>query len=98
MFTIRASSHLAFRITVVARDNVANEGAMYTFEGLIKRDASNNTVLSVVTKVVVFEDDAGWDCNVTADDTNESLKIEVTGDGSNITQWAAVLEGGETHL
>ena len=97
-FTIRAKSHLAFKVTVVARDNVANEGAMYTFEGLIKRDASNNTTLSVANKVVVHEDDAGWDCNVTADDTNEALIITVTGDGANTTQWAAVMNGVETHF
>lgn len=97
-FTIRPSSHLAFRITVVARDNVANEGAMYTFEGLIKRDAAGNTVMSVCNKTVVHEDDATWDCAVTADDTNEALIITVTGDGTNPVQWAAVLEGVETHF
>lgn len=97
-FLVRAKSHLAFSITVVARDNVANEGAMYTFEGLIQRDASNNTTLSVVNKVVVHEDDATWDCVVAADDTNEALIITVTGDGANTTQWAAVMNGVETHF
>ena len=88
---------MAFRITVVARDNVANEGAMYTFEGLIKRDGAGNTVLSVCNKTIVWEDDVNWDCAVTADDVNESLKIEVTGDGANITQWAARGDMVETH-
>ena len=97
-FTVRASSHLAFRITVIARDNVANEGAMYTFEGLIKRDGANNTVLSVCNTTIVHEDDATWDCAVTADDTNEALIITCTGDGTNITQWAAVMNGVETHF
>jgi hypothetical protein len=95
-FTIRASSALAFRITVVARDNVANDVAMYTFEGVIKRDAANNTVMSICNKTVVYEDDATWDCNVTADDVNEALAITVTGDAANPVQWAGVLEGVET--
>jgi len=97
-FTINAQSALAFQIKVVARDDIANEVAMYTFEGLIKRDAANNTVMSVCNKTIVHEDDATWDCNVTADDANEALIITVTGDATNPTQWAAVLEGVETHF
>lgn len=97
-FTIRASSALAFKMTIVARDNVANEVAMYTFEGVIKRDASNNTVMSIINKAIIYEDDADWDVAVTADDTNESLKIEVTGDGANPTQWAVRMDGVETHF
>jgi hypothetical protein len=96
--TIRPSSALAFKITVTARDNVAGHVAMYTFEGLIKRDAANNTILSVVNKTVIFEDDATWDANVTADDVNECLTITVTGDDTNPTQWAARLDGVETHF
>ena len=97
-FTIIAQSALAFRITVVARDNTANDVAMYTFEGVIKRDAANNTVLSVCNKTIVYEGDAAWDCAVTADDANEALIITVTGDAANPVQWAAVLEGVETRF
>lgn len=95
-FTINANSALAFRVTVVARDDTAGDVAMYTFEGLIKRDGAGNTTMSVCNKTVVHEDDATWDCAVTADDTNEALVITVTGDADNPTQWAAVLEGVET--
>lgn len=98
-FTIRPSSALAFTMIIVARDNVADEVAMYTVsDGLIKRDASNNTTLVSGTVVVVHEDDAGWTVTVTADDTNEALILTVTGDAANATQWAAVLEGVETHF
>lgn len=98
-FLIRPSSVLAFRMIITARDNVANEVAMYTVDdGLIKRDAANNTVLVAGTVVVVHEDDATWDVTVTADDVNVALIITVTGDGTNPTQWAAVLEGVETHF
>ena len=98
-FTIRPNSVLAFKMTIVARDNVANEVAMYTVEdGLIKRDGANNTVMVNCTVTVVHEDDAAWACAVTADDVNEALIITVTGDGVNITQWAAVMNGVETHF
>lgn len=96
--TVRASSVLAFKITVTARDNTANEIAMYTFEGCIKRDGANNTTMGVCNKTVVYEDDASWDCDVTADDTNEALIITVTGDAANTVQWVARLDGVETHF
>ncbi len=98
-FTIRAKSVLAFDMIIIARDNVANEVARYSVhDGLIKRDAANNTVMVLCTVTVDHEDDAGWDCTVTADDTNEALIITVTGDDTNITQWAAVMNGVETHF
>jgi len=95
-FTIKEKSSLAFKITVVARDNTANESAMYTFEGLIHRDGANNTVLDVCNKTVIHEDDDTWDCDVTADDTYDVLIITVTGDVSNTVRWAARLDGVES--
>lgn len=98
-FTIRPSSVLAFKMIITARDNVAGEVAMYTVvDGLIKRDAANNTVLVNCTVTTVHEDDAGWDVAVTADDGNEALIITVTGDAANPVQWVAVLDGVETHF
>ena len=98
-FTIRPNSVLAFDMIIVARDNVANEVARYSVhDGLIKRDGADNTVMVNCTVTVDHEDDAGWDCAVTADDANEALIITVTGDGANITQWAAVMDGVETHF
>jgi len=98
-FTIRASSVLAFTMKIVARDNTANEVAMYTVsDGLIKRDGAGNTTMVNCTVTTVHEDDATWDCAVTADDTNEALIITVTGDAANTVQWAVVMDGVETHF
>lgn len=98
-FTIRASSALAFRMTIVARDNVAGHVAMWTVaDGLIKRDDADNTVIVTCTVVEVADESTDWAVAVTADDVNESLKIEVTGDPANPTQFAAVMEAVETHF
>lgn len=98
-FTIRPSSVLAFDMIIVARDNVANEVARYSVhDGLIKRDGANNTVMVLCTIVVDHEDDATWGVAVTADDANEALIITVTGDATNPVQWAAVMNGVETHF
>ncbi len=98
-FTIVAQSALAFRMIIVARDDVANEAAMYRVDdGLIKRDNAGNTALVSGTVIVVHEDDAGWDVTITADDANEALIITVTGDAVNPVQWAVVMDGVETHF
>ena len=97
-FEIRSKSVLSFELQVCARDNTTGDCAIYHFKGGIKRDGSGNTTLLSLTKEVIHEDDASWDCDVTADDTNDSLKIEVTGDATNIVQWAARLDGEETHF
>ena len=96
-FTIRPESVLVFTILITARDNITGDCAAYKVEGAIKRDGANNTfMLTAATITVIHEDDVSWGVAVTADDVNESLKIEVTGDVSNIVQWVARVDGVET--
>ncbi len=98
-FLVRASSALAFTMKIVARDNVAGHVAMWTVaDGLIKRDAANNTTMVTCTVVEVADESTDWAVAVTADDTNEALIITVTGDPTNPTQFAAVMDGVETHF
>lgn len=87
--TVLASSSMSFTIVVTARDGTADESARWTFEGLITRDGSNNTTLKWLNSNTDYEDDATWDCTVSADDTNEALIITCTPDGTNTTQFYA---------
>lgn len=96
-FTIQPQSALTFKIMVTARDDTTGDCAAYLFDGLIKRDNANNTTLCVCNKTVLHEDDDTWDCDVAADDTNETLQITVTGDADNTVKWASRLDGVETH-
>ncbi len=92
--TIIASTAIAFTGQVVAISNHSGtiKTAKYTFSGLITRDASNNTTLKVGPNVAtVYEDEAGWDLQVTADDTNESLKIEFKGNDSDTANFAVLV-------
>lgn len=66
------------------------DNAMYVRRGMIKRDAANNTALvGAVDSVYTNETNAAWDVAVTADDTNEALKIEVTGAAATNINWTA---------
>lgn len=80
-----------FDIMVVARRTDANdESATYRFTGGIDRNASAATtaLLAEPSKVSV-EDTVAWDVDVTADTTNGSLRIRVTGQAAKTIQWVA---------
>ena len=83
----------AFSILLVARRTDADgEGAGYRLEGVIHRNGSSTALVGNVSKTVLGESSAGWDAEVEADDTNESLKITVTGEAGKTIRWAARIE------
>ena len=91
--TIAADTTWAFRIMVVARRTDAdNESAAYEFVGCIDNNAGVTALVGSVTTTVVAEDNVGWDCAVTADDTNDALIITVTGEAGKTIRWVARIE------
>jgi hypothetical protein len=78
--TIAINTALTYSGQIVARDQNGNVGR-YTITGIIARGASTVTLLKN-TLVSDYEDVAGWDVQVTADDTNKSLKIDFKGNDS----------------
>ena len=64
--------------------------AAYKIQGCIKRDGANNTtIVGTPTITVIAEEDATWDVTVTADDTNEALRIGVWGIAGTYVRWVA---------
>lgn len=89
---IAASSLVSFRLNIVAREAATGDCKVWEVLGAIKRDGSNNTALvgSVTSTVVAADAGASaWAVTVDADDTNESLRIQVTGEASHTITWAA---------
>lgn len=80
----------AFDVLVVARRTDANnESAQYHFSGCIDNNANTVALVSTVTSLSSKEDDSSWDCTCTADNSNKSLKINVTGATSKSINWVA---------
>ena len=79
---------------IVARDaaGLSHVGGYHVI-GCIRREATANTTTLVgsVTKTVLGEDVAAYDVAVTADTTNGSLKVEVTGDTGDDVQWVCTI-------
>jgi len=91
-FTIPASTTWLFRADVVARKQTGSDAAGWTAEGMLTRDASNNTALvgvPTVTQVAVSAGAGAWALAVTADDTNEALAITGTGEAATNIHWVA---------
>lgn len=96
-----ASRTWKFTIDLCARQTAGTSGtvgdsAFWTIVGSIKRDASNNTALvgtpqgsGTPASTDRDADAATWSVAVTADDTNESLKITGTGEANKTICWVA---------
>ena len=91
--TLSSDTTWAFTVTVVARRTDAdNESAAYKFEGCIDNNAGTTSLVGSVTKTVLAEDTAAWDCDVTASDANDALTITVTGEAAKTIRWVARIE------
>jgi len=88
-------SAIMFKAQIVARETGTDDNcAAYELLGALDRNASAATtaLLGSVTKVVIHEDTAGWDVNATADTTNGSLDVKVTGAVGENVNWVCMLD------
>jgi len=85
------SSAFMFRLSAIARNNADDVNACWSLTGGIKRGAAavNTTLIGIVTKTIIGADAgaATWDIDATADTTNGSLKITVTGEAAKTIRW-----------
>lgn len=96
--TLPNNSAITFDIYVVARRTDATGGtAGYRFNGIIKRDATAATtaIVGSVSKTVIAETNVSWDATCTADTTNGSIKITVTGEAAKTIRWVAQVQTTE---
>lgn len=86
-----------FRISVVARNTTTAQGAGYVFQGVVRKDGTNATIVFVGTpsKTVLGENNTAWDANVTANTTNGDLRVSVTGAAGQTIRWVATVETAE---
>lgn len=93
--TITQSFSWIFHIHVVGRDDAGNS-AVWELKGGIKNNAGSTSLIGSVTTTLVGTDagiSATWgvvgSVAATADDTNDSLKIAVTGAAATNIRWVA---------
>jgi len=65
-------------------------GAYWT--GVLTRNSGGNATVSNYTKIADYLNDMGWSFGVSADTTNQSLKVTVTGGATDTVKWVASVE------
>lgn len=81
-------------VMVAGMETVLGQYFSYAFQFSITRDNANNTVLRNSTPGIVIESDATYACQIIADDTNESVLVQVMdSDGAGeLISWVAKLD------
>ncbi len=92
-FLVPTNTTLAFDGLIAARrtDGGAAESAAYTIAGCIKNDAGTVALVGTPTVNVLGENNSAWAVAVTADNTNKSLAVTVTGAAASTIIWKCSL-------
>ncbi len=91
--TLAAGRTLTFDLRLSAR-TAAGESAGYRIEGVIENAGGTTALVGTPVVTVLGEDDAAWDAQVSADDGNDALLIQVQGNGETI-RWVATVDTAE---
>ena len=95
-FTLADEKAYACTVTILARADSGGIHAMYKRQAIIERTGGTVALAgSVQTLGTDIETDAALDVALSTDDTNKSLKIEVTGKAATNLRWTAVIEAVE---
>ena len=97
-FTILDGQTLSCLINIVGRkeNGGSNDHASFLRQVCIRREGSTTALVGSVQTVGTDINPAGWGgVTITADNTNESLKIEVTGAASTNIRWTAAVLASE---
>lgn len=93
-YTLTTSSTVVFFLTCVARDNTTNRSKVWEIKGVAQcssADASDWVDLTPTYTVVDQSDSSGgtddWDVALSIDDSDESVRVTVTGQTSTTIQW-----------
>ena len=83
-----------FKATIVATDGT--DTVALTKTGLIQNVSGTTSLIgTVITETFAEDSGNNWDIEVTADDANDKLKVEVTGEASKTIDWTVFLEISE---
>lgn len=100
---VASNSIQAFKITVTAIMSAANgdspiasvgDSWCHTYKGVIKNISGTTSIVGTITEVTIAEDTNtdSWTATVSADDANDALTIDVTGNIDETVEWKAEIE------
>ena len=89
---------LSFDALIIGRDNTTGQSCAFQLYGALKKDLTTTQIIGSVGKTILGKDNAAFDVSITADDVNDSLKLEVTAATTNTTKWAAEVQYTEVNF
>lgn len=89
--TVRNDKVYAFTVLVAGRNISDGGGCGYELKGVIENAGGTVALIGTVTKTVLGETTGAYDCDVTANDTNNCLVITVTGLAAKDVRWGATV-------
>ena len=84
---------IMFSGTIVAMQNGAADQGGWQISGLLKNDGGTTTLVN--SEVKTFADGNGWSIVLSADNTNNALKVQCTGEASHNIRWVANIQTSE---
>jgi hypothetical protein len=91
--TAQSDSCITFDGTITAMQNGAQSYASWRVEGLLVNDGGTTTLANSATTVI--DNQSSWGMALSADNTNNSLAITVTGEASHNIRWVANIRTSE---
>jgi hypothetical protein len=79
-----------FKATFVA--DSGTETSAFVIRGIINKRAGVTTLLGSNVFETIAESTQGWTADISADDTNDSLRITVTGSSQTTVDWTIFVE------
>jgi hypothetical protein len=89
--TIPSGKYLTGTINIAGIKSTGDTAASYIRQFSIKNQALTTTLVGTVNTIGVDEA-AGTSISITADDTNNALKVEVTGIAAETWRWVAAVD------
>lgn len=84
---------ITFLGTIVAMQNGAQAYGSWKIEGLLVNDGGTTTVPT--SAITVINNSSSWGLALSADNTNNALKVQVTGEASHNIRWVANIQTSE---
>ena len=84
---------IMFSGTIVAMQNGAADQGGWEIKGLLKNDGGTTTLVN--SNIQTFAEGNGWAVALSADNTNNALKVQVTGEASHNIRWVANIQTSE---
>jgi len=83
---------LTFDALIAGRDNTTGDSCAFQLYGALKKNTTTTELIGSVGKTILGKDNQSFDANITADDVNDSVKVEVTAASTNTTKWTAEVQ------